>query len=123
MTRIRRPDFDFSFDSEACRTCRSACCRGEPGYIWVSQGELKPMADFLNITVIDLIKDKLVRAANRYSIREHLAGGEHCCIFLDPEKGCTIYPVRPHQCRTYPFWDRFRTCPDQVMEACPGVDL
>ena len=24
------------------------------------------------------------------------------CIFWD--RGCTIYPVRPRQCRTFPFW-------------------
>lgn len=26
------------------------------------------------------------------------------CVFLDPFGKCSIYPVRPIQCRTYPFW-------------------
>jgi Fe-S-cluster containining protein len=26
----------------------------------------------------------------------------HDCIFY--EEGCKIYPVRPTQCRTFPFW-------------------
>lgn len=26
------------------------------------------------------------------------------CVFLDPFGQCSVYPVRPVQCRTYPFW-------------------
>jgi Fe-S-cluster containining protein len=26
------------------------------------------------------------------------------CVFLDARGECSIYPVRPLQCRTYPFW-------------------
>jgi Fe-S-cluster containining protein len=26
------------------------------------------------------------------------------CVFLDDANRCRIYPVRPLQCRTYPFW-------------------
>jgi Fe-S-cluster containining protein len=26
------------------------------------------------------------------------------CVFLDARGECGIYPVRPMQCRTYPFW-------------------
>ncbi len=33
------------------------------------------------------------------SIREHADG---CCVFY--ADGCLIYPVRPLQCRIYPFW-------------------
>jgi len=31
-------------------------------------------------------------------------GQDDRCIFLDDQKRCSIYPVRPLQCRTYPFW-------------------
>lgn len=26
------------------------------------------------------------------------------CVFWEEGKGCVIYPVRPVQCRSYPFW-------------------
>jgi hypothetical protein len=26
------------------------------------------------------------------------------CVFLGANRQCTVYPVRPLQCRTYPFW-------------------
>ena len=122
MTAVRKPGFDFSFDPEACRTCGGACCRGEPGNIWVAPGELAPLADYLGIPVPDLILERLVRAGGRYSVRERIRNGEHCCLFLDPDGGgCAVYPVRPSQCRTYPFWDRYRDRPDLAREECPGI--
>jgi Fe-S-cluster containining protein len=30
--------------------------------------------------------------------------GDGRCVFLDARGECGIYPVRPVQCRTYPFW-------------------
>ena len=41
------------------------------------------------------------------------------CVFLkeDPERGrktCSIYPVRPLQCRTWPFW------PENLAEIAPA---
>ena len=44
------------------------------------------------------------------------------CIFW--EKGCTIYPVRPTQCRTFPFWRENLESPaawDAVESVCPGA--
>jgi uncharacterized protein len=32
------------------------------------------------------------------------SGRNDRCIFLDAQGRCSIYPVRPVQCRTYPFW-------------------
>jgi len=29
----------------------------------------------------------------------------HDCIFLE-STGCRVYPARPAQCRTYPFWEQ-----------------
>ena len=45
------------------------------------------------------------------------------CVFW--ENGCTIYPERPRQCRTFPFWgETLRTPVDwsKLKEFCHGVD-
>jgi Fe-S-cluster containining protein len=55
------------------------------------------------------------------TLREKLNGD---CVFYDRAAGCTVYPVRPRQCRTWPFWESnvateaawLRTC-----EICPGA--
>ena len=51
-------------------------------------------------------------------------GPEEHCIFLEDGK-CTVYPVRPKQCRTYPFWPEILISKDkwnnEVMR-CEGIN-
>ena len=45
------------------------------------------------------------------------------CVFYDREAGCTIYDVRPRQCRTWPFWESNLVSPEawqETCEVCPG---
>ena len=68
----------------------------------------------------------LRRVAFRYSLTERSNGD---CIFLsrqaDGKRTCSIYPVRPRQCRTWPFWRYNVSTPDDWLmagERCPGVN-
>ncbi len=48
---------------------------------------------------------------------------DYSCIFLDGT-GCTIYPARPLQCSTYPFWRGLADDPEAIkaeMRNCPGI--
>ena len=57
-----------------------------------------------------------------WSIREQQTGENYACLFFDTESGqCRIYPVRPRQCRSFPFWDCFKQHPEKALEECPGV--
>ena len=41
----------------------------------------------------------------------------------DRDKGCTVYRVRPAQCRTWPFWESNLATPEdwqRTTEICPG---
>lgn len=45
------------------------------------------------------------------------------CIFLS-DKGCSIYPVRPLQCRNYPFWSNIMISKEEWQKEssfCPGI--
>jgi Fe-S-cluster containining protein len=45
------------------------------------------------------------------------------CVFW--QEGCTVYQVRPLQCRTYPFWSRIlasRAAWDAEAAECPGMN-
>jgi len=50
------------------------------------------------------------------------------CIFLERVEGkarCRIYPVRPKQCRTWPFWKLNLASPDtwnDQVHRCPGIN-
>ena len=60
-------------------------------------------------------------AAGRRSLRERPNGD---CVFWDRAAGCTIYPVRPPQCRTWPFWESHLATPEaweEVRQVCPGA--
>ena len=46
------------------------------------------------------------------------------CVFYDRQAGCTIYPVRPRQCRTWPFWESNVVTPEawqKTCVVCPGT--
>ena len=65
------------------------------------------------------------RVGFRYSLTEK-PGGD--CIFLRREKGaadCVIHPVRPLQCRKWPFWNEVLRSPEtwnQAHQKCPGIN-
>ena len=122
MGIIRREGYDFCFDPDACKDCFGYCCRGESGNIWVNQQEILQISSFLKINSIDFILKYLNRIGNRFSIKERVV--ENCfeCIFFQgPQKRCSIYTIRPYQCRCYPFWDYFKSRTNQLLKECPGV--
>jgi uncharacterized protein len=103
-----------------CTRC-GRCCGGEPGFVWVNDEELQAIAEFRGET-----REEVIGLYTRYingnrSLREKL---NHDCTFYDREQGCTIYPVRPRQCRTWPFWQSTAGTAEaweDTQEKCPGA--
>ncbi|MFQ5589741.1 MAG: YkgJ family cysteine cluster protein [Phycisphaerae bacterium] len=109
----------------ACTQCGN-CCSGAPGYVWASKEEIRRISVFLGRTDGWLDKEHLRRVGLWYSLTEK-PGGD--CIFLAHANGraeCTIYAVRPLQCRTWPFWTqnlRSTRTWEEVSKICPGVNV
>jgi len=107
-----------------CTQCGN-CCSGDPGYVWATKAEVAKIAEFLGRTDGRLGKEHLRRVGLRYSLTEKPDGD---CIFLKREGGkamCSIYPVRPTQCRTWPFWNQNLTSLDawnRAHQICPGMN-
>ena len=105
-----------------CTRCNQ-CCTGEPGYVWVDRNRVVSIADFLAMTVREFLTRYCRRVWWRVSLKE-MDNGD--CVFLTPQ-GCSIYPVRPEQCRSFPFWpDRLtsrRPSPRQRALRASGVIL
>jgi hypothetical protein len=92
---------------------------GDPGIVRVRNQEMPAIAKFLNISKADFETNYLYPYQNHYAIREHEDGR---CVFY--ENGCRIYPVRPIQCRAFPFWAKvFRSEENfnQMKKQCPGI--
>ena len=112
--------------SFACARCGN-CCSGDPGYVWVSIEECPKIAAHLGLGLPEFTKRHLRRVGSRLALLER-DGGD--CEFLLREEpgltGCAIHPVRPVQCRTWPFWAsnlRSRKAWSSATRGCPGIDL
>ncbi|MEM7230995.1 MAG: YkgJ family cysteine cluster protein [Planctomycetota bacterium] len=106
----------------SCTEC-GKCCTGDPGYVWVSKGEIERLAKTAGLSV-SKFSSRYVRAVGRrYSLTEHENGD---CVFWDPDgRGCKVYEARPTQCRTFPFWPEVlknRKSWDETADECPGVN-
>lgn len=109
-----------------CQKCGGCCSGPGEGYIWVTRPEIELIADFLKIPVGQLRQKYLKRVGLRTTIIEQSATKD--CIFLRKIKGqkkCIIYPVRPGQCRTWPFWSENLANPsawNKTAHKCPGIN-
>lgn len=107
-----------------CTQCGN-CCTGPPGYVFVTPTEVGKIAEFLGRADGALKPTELRRVGARLSLTERRNGD---CHFLKSDNGkriCSIYPVRPLQCRSWPFWDSNLESPADWADAgrtCPGID-
>lgn len=101
-----------------CTQC-GACCRGE-GYVWVDPRQVPEIADFLGLDEATFGRRYLRVVGGRLALVDAADGA---CVFW--RDGCRIYPVRPQQCRTFPFWRENVASPAawrRVGAQSPGVD-
>jgi hypothetical protein len=122
-TRARWYAAGLHFECTAC----GACCSGPgEGYIWVTRPEIELIAKHLDMPEGQLRREFLRRVGLRVSIVEDRRTKD--CIFLRQAEGktlCRIYPVRPNQCRTWPFWTENLASANTWNEAakrCPGIN-
>ena len=121
-TIIEKEDYNYKFDVSACSTCQGRCCTGESGYIYVTKVEIQNISSLLGLEIKDFMQQYLFKKGYKYSLKERMFGDSHECIFYNRESnGCGVYEARPLQCRTFPFWDYYKTRVDELKLECPGV--
>jgi Fe-S-cluster containining protein len=109
-----------------CQQCGRCCSGPNQGYIWVTRAEIRFIEDFLKIEPKQLRQKYLRRVGFRTTIIEQPSTKD--CIFLqriDGQKKCAIYPVRPSQCRTWPFWPENLSNIDdwnRAAQKCSGIN-
>lgn len=96
------PWFDAGLRFE-CTACGD-CCRRE-GDVYFTRAEADEAARYSwgpDATVEAMLGEVWVEDFDgRYRVAVPFGGA---CPFLTPERRCAIHPVKPAQCRTYPFW-------------------
>ncbi|MBR57998.1 MAG: zinc/iron-chelating domain-containing protein [Myxococcales bacterium] len=115
--------FAFGFQPEACSSCDGNCCRGKGGYVWLDDSTVEAMAAFLKLEIDEFAARYIRQVGRRFSLRENRLGpSDHACVFFDLDaQRCSVYPVRPNQCRTYPFWSQYKENSDDAFRECPGL--
>jgi len=122
MSIIKKDGYPYAFNSDACSTCQGRCCTGESGYIYVTKNEILAIAKLLDMDVNEFGVKYLFKNGYKYSLKENKIEDSYECVFYDRESnGCKIYMARPQQCKTFPFWDYFKTHVDELKEECPGI--
>lgn len=108
--------------------CCGRCCAGPgAGYVWVTAEEIAAIADHLGVSLEQMHQTYVRRVGDQWSLRERSDNRD--CLFLSPPgpagRVCSIYAVRPAQCRTWPFWPDNLRGPDSwayVGARCGGIN-
>jgi len=113
----------------SCTRC-SSCCRHESGYVYLSENDLSRLANEFGMDYTAFVNTwcrwiPFTQGRERLSLKEK---SNFDCIFWNSSEGgngCTVYHVRPLQCRTFPFWDYILCSPQAWKNAgkgCAGID-
>jgi uncharacterized protein len=117
----------------SCARC-SYCCRGEPGYIFLSPGDLRRLLRRFSLDFKSFFRDycTLVDTGGGMALSlrdverargQGGAGVSWDCVFWGGS-GCEAYEDRPVQCSTYPFWSSILESEASWRDearSCPGI--
>lgn len=106
----------------ACTRCGN-CCRnhGDYAYVYLTAHDVSAIALHLGLEEAVFLTSYCQVEGGWVSLRMD----SPACPFLEPGNTCAIYPVRPKQCATWPFWKenlRRSTWEGEVKADCPGID-
>jgi len=108
---------NFECLSECGRCCTT---QGEYAYVYFEGDDLERLAAHLGLSPAE--------CAERYTELDEghriLRMDAPSCPFLDGWR-CGVYPARPTQCRTFPFWPENLKSPGawkKLERYCPGIN-
>ena len=120
---METPFYTGGLDFE-CTRC-SRCCRHDPGYVFLTEKDLKTLSRLFSLDTKTFIEKycKIVNLGGfgRISLIEK---SNNDCIFWE-NGGCSVYTARPLQCKTYPFWSSALNSKedwDALGRNCPGIN-
>ena len=105
-----------------CQPDCGACCTNHEdyAYVYIQSEEANRLAEFLELELEEFLERYAAVDDDELILRMD----QPECPFLDGTH-CTVYPVRPAQCSTFPFWVenlKTRRAWRRVARFCPGID-
>jgi len=100
-------DDRFKFKCHKGVSCWNECCHGAD--VTLTPYDILKLAEHFAVRPASIVKDFAVPAMHEGSnlpvakLRMHGKEGKGPCVFMDEEKGCTVYASRPATCRYYPL--------------------
>lgn len=111
-------------------SCGGKCCtlswREESPFVFLTRGDQYRLAQYLD-RPLEFFSERAVFTSTRFSDKPTMQyflkkDGNKCKFFLEGK--CGVYPARPTQCRTFPYWPEnivkgdFK---DDIAASCPGI--
>lgn len=104
-----------------CTRC-GKCCRDREvaTYVFLEEDDIRRLADFFDVSRSSIIRRYCVWDEDGYVFKKRPGS----CTFYDENQGCLVYPARPAQCRTWPFWpsNLRKENWEEAAEFCPGCN-
>lgn len=104
-----------------CTRCGN-CCRnhGEYTFVYLTESDLREIPRFLGVSRARFVAEHCTVDEGWTVLRMD----QPACAFLGDDNRCRIYPVRPKQCATWPFWTENlerSVWEGPVADCCPGI--
>jgi Fe-S-cluster containining protein len=102
-----------------CQPGCTKCCE-EKGFVYFTERDIERAAEFLSMPGKKFENRFIYRTKNTRRLRTPQNGQ---CIFLR-DGGCSIHPVKPAQCRIFPFWPELVESSKEWNKTaawCPGI--
>ena len=97
-----------------CKRC-NRCCE-QPGFVYLSEKDVKRAAEFLEIDIYEFTaRFSNLRDRKRLVLKKKMS---EACVFL-AESGCLIHAAKPEQCTDFPT--KWRT--ERSLHYCEGLQL
>jgi Fe-S-cluster containining protein len=104
-----------------CQPGCSKCC-DVSGFVYLTEQDVTRAAAFLGLEQAEFESRYVFRTRHSRRLRKPRQRRKQC-PFLD-SGGCSIHPVKPVQCRLFPFWPELvedRGAWLQTATWCPGI--
>jgi len=102
--------------------CQPGCveCCNKKGFVYLTESDAKLIAEYLDMSRAAFERKYVYRTKHLLRLRTPRYSE---CPFLTSE-GCAVHPVKPTQCRLFPFWPELvedRKEWTNTAEWCPGI--